>query len=121
MCACVWPCTIHYYQAYGTAFQSLLSFLSLPAARGFRVSKAATAMALASEVEVEEEKGKADPLPLNHRSSSNNKNNNSFEGLGVCEHLCEACTALGWSNPTPIQMEALPLALQGAALLSSFV
>ena len=80
-------------------------------------------MALASEVEVEEkERGKADPLPLNHRrSSSDNNNNNTFQGLGVCEQLCEACTALGWTNPTPIQMETLPLALQGAALLSSLV
>ena len=27
--------------------------------------------------------------------------------------LCEACVALGWTTPTKIQQEALPIALQG--------
>lgn len=32
---------------------------------------------------------------------------------GVTEVLCEACDQLGWKSPTKIQMEALPVALQG--------
>lgn len=36
-----------------------------------------------------------------------------FKDLGVCEPLCEATKALGWTNPTAIQAEALPVALQG--------
>jgi len=32
---------------------------------------------------------------------------------GIVDPLCEACTLLKWSNPTLIQREAIPLALQG--------
>ena len=41
----------------------------------------------------------------------------SFEELGIIEALCEACTALGYKAPTPIQNEAIPLALQGRDLI----
>ena len=34
--------------------------------------------------------------------------------LGVSEALAEAAAALGWTEPTEIQREALPHALQGA-------
>jgi ATP-dependent RNA helicase DDX47/RRP3 len=37
----------------------------------------------------------------------------TFSGLGVCEELAEACAALKWKTPTPIQHEALPPALAG--------
>ena len=37
----------------------------------------------------------------------------TFSDLGVMDQLCEACTKLGYSEPTPIQTEAIPLALQG--------
>ena len=37
----------------------------------------------------------------------------TFKDLGVCEPLCEATKALGWTSPTAIQAEALPVALQG--------
>uniref|UniRef100_A0A6Q2YSY5 Probable ATP-dependent RNA helicase DDX47 n=1 Tax=Esox lucius TaxID=8010 RepID=A0A6Q2YSY5_ESOLU len=33
--------------------------------------------------------------------------------LGVTEVLCEACEQLGWKSPTKIQVEAIPVALQG--------
>ncbi|XP_056310885.1 probable ATP-dependent RNA helicase DDX47 [Danio aesculapii] len=37
----------------------------------------------------------------------------SFKELGVTEVLCEACDQLGWKKPTKIQIEAIPVALQG--------
>ncbi|KAF2231615.1 ATP-dependent rRNA helicase RRP3 [Viridothelium virens] len=36
-----------------------------------------------------------------------------FSDLGIMDQLCEACTKLGYKEPTPIQTEAIPLALQG--------
>jgi len=41
----------------------------------------------------------------------------TFKDLGVIESLCEACTALGYQSPTPIQTESIPLALQGRDLI----
>ncbi len=41
----------------------------------------------------------------------------TFTDLGVIESLCEACTALGYILPTPIQTESIPLALQGRDLI----
>ena len=35
----------------------------------------------------------------------------TFASLGVTPVLCEACAALGWAFASPIQAEALPLAL----------
>ncbi|NWS60937.1 DDX47 helicase, partial [Chunga burmeisteri] len=37
----------------------------------------------------------------------------SFKDLGVTDVLCEACDQLGWKVPTKIQVEAIPVALQG--------
>lgn len=36
-----------------------------------------------------------------------------FWTQGVTEVLCEACDQLGWKSPTKIQIEAIPVALQG--------
>ena len=41
----------------------------------------------------------------------------SFEDLGIIDSICEACAALGYKAPTPIQNEAIPLALQGRDLI----
>lgn len=41
----------------------------------------------------------------------------SFAELGIIDALCEACTALGYKTPTPIQRESIPLALQGRDLI----
>ncbi|KAL0438852.1 UNVERIFIED_CONTAM: DEAD-box ATP-dependent RNA helicase 10 [Sesamum latifolium] len=41
----------------------------------------------------------------------------SFNDLGVNEQLAEACDNLGWKNPTKIQVEAIPLALEGKDII----
>ncbi|KAL8954138.1 MAG: hypothetical protein Q9222_000020 [Ikaeria aurantiellina] len=41
----------------------------------------------------------------------------AFQDLGIIESLCEACRALGYRSPTPIQKEAIPLALQQRDLI----
>lgn len=41
----------------------------------------------------------------------------SFQELGIIDSLCEACDALGYKAPTPIQAESIPLALQGRDLI----
>lgn len=41
----------------------------------------------------------------------------SFEDLGIIDQLCRACAAQGYKSPTPIQNEAIPLALQGRDLI----
>lgn len=37
----------------------------------------------------------------------------SFAELGVVEELCSSCRQLGWSKPSKIQIEAIPIALKG--------
>ncbi|KAL0450245.1 UNVERIFIED_CONTAM: putative ATP-dependent RNA helicase DDX47 [Sesamum latifolium] len=41
----------------------------------------------------------------------------SFKDLGVNEQLAEACDNLGWKNPTKIQVEAIPMALEGKDII----
>ncbi|KAJ9610778.1 ribosomal RNA processing protein [Cladophialophora chaetospira] len=41
----------------------------------------------------------------------------TFKELGIIESLCEACESLNYKTPTPIQAEAIPLALQGRDLI----
>ncbi|KAF2660574.1 DEAD-domain-containing protein [Lophiostoma macrostomum CBS 122681] len=41
----------------------------------------------------------------------------TFADLGVIESLCEACTNLGFKHPTPIQEQAIPLALEGRDII----
>lgn len=44
-------------------------------------------------------------------------NSTTFHGIGIIDSLCDACSALGYRAPTPIQKEAIPLALQGRDLI----
>ncbi|CAH1426206.1 unnamed protein product [Lactuca virosa] len=41
----------------------------------------------------------------------------SFKELGLVEQLVEACDSLGWKNPSKIQAEAIPHALEGKDLI----
>ncbi|XP_065864951.1 DEAD-box ATP-dependent RNA helicase 10 [Euphorbia lathyris] len=41
----------------------------------------------------------------------------TFKQLGICEELVEACDNLSWKNPTKIQVEAIPIALEGKDLI----
>ncbi|XP_041417526.1 probable ATP-dependent RNA helicase DDX47 isoform X2 [Xenopus laevis] len=41
----------------------------------------------------------------------------TFRDLGVTDVLCEACEQLGWKQPTKIQIEAIPMALQGRDII----
>jgi ATP-dependent RNA helicase DDX47/RRP3 len=52
-------------------------------------------------------------LPSGKDGAPHSEPDKSFADLGVIEQLCDACTALGYKKPTPIQAEAIPLALQG--------
>ena len=56
----------------------------------------------------EPETTRVDALELNPKS---------FVSLGIIESLCDACEALGYKVPTPIQEQAIPLALQGRDLI----
>ena len=50
-------------------------------------------------------------------TEDDNAPNRTFEELGIIDTICEACTALGYKAPTPVQTEAIPLALQGRDLI----
>ncbi|XP_073429102.1 probable ATP-dependent RNA helicase DDX47 isoform X5 [Dendrobates tinctorius] len=41
----------------------------------------------------------------------------TFGDLGVTDVLCETCEQLGWKKPTKIQIEAIPVALQGRDII----
>jgi ATP-dependent RNA helicase RhlE len=51
---------------------------------------------------------------MNKNSNSNNQN---FSGLGIAPALLETIARLNFKNPTPIQRQAIPVALQGKDLV----
>ncbi|XP_021828603.1 DEAD-box ATP-dependent RNA helicase 10 [Prunus avium] len=46
------------------------------------------------------------------------KQTTTFKTLGICEELVDACQKLGWTVPTPIQVESMPAALDGKDLIA---
>lgn len=55
--------------------------------------------------------------PVTSDSDLSEASSKSFHDLGIIESLCDACEALGYKSPTPIQNEAIPLALEGRDLI----
>jgi ATP-dependent RNA helicase DDX47/RRP3 len=41
----------------------------------------------------------------------------SFRDLGVIKELCDACDRMGFASPRPIQIEAIPFALEGRDII----
>lgn len=60
-----------------------------------------------SDSESEEDKGAANEKPEEEVQST------TFEALGVCEELCEACVGLKWTKPTEIQASSIPHLVKG--------
>ena len=48
-----------------------------------------------------------------NQPDSNDQVTKTFADLGIREELCDACEALKYKHATPIQVEAIPLALEG--------
>ncbi|PQM38622.1 DEAD-box ATP-dependent RNA helicase 10 [Prunus yedoensis var. nudiflora] len=46
------------------------------------------------------------------------KQTTTFKTLGICDELVDACQKLGWTVPTPIQVESMPSALDGKDLIA---
>ncbi|XP_047144372.1 probable ATP-dependent RNA helicase DDX47 isoform X1 [Hydra vulgaris] len=49
--------------------------------------------------------------------AEDNEKTVTFKDLGVTDVLCESCLRLGWTHPTKIQREAIPLALEGKDII----
>ena len=62
---------------------------------------------MASDSETDEDKGAAEEKPKEELKST------TFEALGVCEELCEACVSLQWAQPTEIQAASIPHLVKG--------
>src|SRR3569833_4494824 len=43
----------------------------------------------------------------------------NFRELGLAEALCKRCESLGYSEPTPIQKQAIPIVLQGSDMIAT--
>jgi ATP-dependent RNA helicase DDX47/RRP3 len=41
----------------------------------------------------------------------------SFSELGLCKELCDACDTLRYKEPTEIQLESIPHALEGRDII----
>ena len=63
---------------------------------------------------VEAQNGELPDLPAIEANVVSQK---TFADLGVTESLCDACTALGFTTPTAIQNEAIPIALAGKDII----
>eukprot|EP00128_Syssomonas_multiformis_P001875 Colp12_sorted_trinity150504_noHs@11245 len=50
-------------------------------------------------------------------ATSEGEENVTFESLGICAPLCEATKAMGFTKPTDIQKQSIPLALEGRDII----
>ncbi|KAF2457771.1 P-loop containing nucleoside triphosphate hydrolase protein [Lineolata rhizophorae] len=55
--------------------------------------------------------------PAGDAAEAQPQSKKSFRDLGVIEQLCEACEQMGYKEPTAIQREAIPLALEGRDII----
>ncbi|KAJ9632308.1 ribosomal RNA processing protein [Taxawa tesnikishii (nom. ined.)] len=78
-------------------------------------ARAETKGALASEDEADGEDG-AGGAEEDHTDVpvTDGKPQKTFADLGIISELCDACTALGYKHPTPIQTESIPSRFKGA-------
>ncbi|KAL4786482.1 ATP-dependent rRNA helicase rrp3 [Aspergillus varians] len=57
------------------------------------------------------------PTVVPETESASTSSPKTFQELGVIDSLCEACNTLGYTMPTPIQANCIPVALQGRDLI----
>ena len=50
-------------------------------------------------------------------TATSNASPKTFKDLGIVDELCDACESLGYKNPTPIQSQSIPLALQNRDII----
>lgn len=66
-----------------------------------------------SEDEVEEESRDVAEEQETESLNAGEISKKTFADLGIREELCEACANLKFTNPTPIQEQSIPLAIEG--------
>ncbi|MCJ1276658.1 ribosomal RNA processing protein [Puttea exsequens] len=59
-----------------------------------------------------------DGKATNETLQTNGDFSKTFKELGIMDSLCDACTQLGYKMPTPVQAQAIPLALEGRDIIS---
>lgn len=60
-----------------------------------------------------EEKVEGEGDPVEEKVKNARSAEEAFEALGINGQLAAACVSAGWKSPTPIQIQAVPQALQG--------
>ena len=69
------------------------------------------------EEEEESEEGEASGAPADSMSTTAGLSKSSWEDLGLSAPICEACRSLKWTNPSQIQVESIPYALDGKDII----
>ena len=67
---------------------------------------------------IEEDKNEISKVESDHDNDEEEEEEVvEFSSLGLVDVLCEAAKSLGWKNPTKIQKEAIPIALEGRDII----